>query len=106
MKRFAVSTAKGCAWRGLYVHIRSAQVFRIVLDPTAPRGPTLHLWLGLSNFANVQPAWLGRVLWHAYLPPLRIPLPHVRWHYRGSRVRNWLAGKSARFWHALDGRRS
>jgi hypothetical protein len=106
MKAITVSTAKGCAWRGIYVHVAHAQVFRVVLDPTASRGPHLHVWLGLSNLANVaRPVWLGRVLWYLHPPVLRIPLPHVRWHYQGSRLRNWLAAQSARFWHSLDGRR-
>lgn len=106
MKLIKFSTAKGCAWRALYINVNGGQVFRISLDPTHSHGPRLNLSFGLANFVNRLPkrlTWLRPILWHTH-PDIILPLPHLRWKYQGSRARNWLAGKSTSFWFSLDGR--
>lgn len=102
----AVSFAKGCAWRAIYLSrmarnidftgrdwgVSRHQFFHLGIDPTGSRGPTL--------FGGIVNPW-NRRGWHF---KWRFRLPCLRWKYPAGPLYLRAYRISSAFWHALDGR--
>ena len=88
-KSITIQTAKGCAWRGVYLNIAGRQAFGATLDPRDGVRPALTL------------AVLGR--------SARVPMPYVPWRWVAKHggyglPLMWLYRLSRAFWRGVDGR--
>ena len=79
-----VQTAKGCAWRAVYLRVNGRQVAHIGVDPNNGVTPQAFGGVGSRSF--------------------RFMLPRLSWRMNAGPTYTRLYRLSSAFWHKVDGR--